>query len=140
MGIHSHPVVLATYRLCETLPGPELLHCGRFFILSGIFHSYHILDIIVSDNAAQFTSAEFKDFIDGNLIHHVMSAPFHPATNSPAEHIVKMTREVLSLFMQGTWDQRLTVLLLGQRVTTCITSGRSPAELLVGQRLITRLD
>lgn len=38
-------------------------------------------DVIVSDNGAAFTSAEFQEFARHNGIHHVTMAPYHPSLN-----------------------------------------------------------
>lgn len=41
-------------------------------------------EMLVSDNATFFTSAEFADFMSKNGIKHVTSAPFHPLSNGLA--------------------------------------------------------
>jgi len=50
---------------------------------------------ILSDNGTAFTSAELKKFKDNNLIRHIHSAPFKPATNAQAERIVQSTKNFL---------------------------------------------
>ena len=52
-------------------------------------------DILVSDNAAGFTSTEFAEFMKGNGIRHVTSAPYHPSTNGAAERTVQRCKRTL---------------------------------------------
>lgn len=80
--------------------------------LRRLFATHGLPDTIVSDNAAQFVSEEFKQFLASGLIHHVTSAPLHPATNGQAEHMVRTTKDGLKRIIQGDWDGRLTSFLL----------------------------
>ncbi|XP_033014676.1 uncharacterized protein K02A2.6-like [Lacerta agilis] len=108
--------------------------------LRALFVTHGLPDTLVSDNGAQFTSTEFKDFMDVNGIRHVTSAPFHPSTNGQAERMVRTTKDALRRIVYGDWHQRLSSFLLSQHVTPHSTTGRSPAELLMRRRLTTRLD
>ncbi|XP_033005510.1 uncharacterized protein K02A2.6-like [Lacerta agilis] len=108
--------------------------------LRALFVTHGLPDVVVSDNGAQFTSMEFKDFMNVNGIRHVTSAPFHPSTNGQAERMVRTTKDALRRIVYGDWHQRLSSFLLSQHVTPHSTTGRSPAELLMRRRLTTRLD
>ena len=44
---------------------------------------------IMSDNGPQFTLDVFKCFVQSNAIRHIMGAPYHPATNGLAVHVVQ---------------------------------------------------
>ena len=57
--------------------------------LRQLFSTHGLPDIIVSDNASNFVSTEFFEFLKSNGIRHVTSAPYHPATNGLAENAVK---------------------------------------------------
>jgi len=48
------------------------------------------LQIPGSDNAPQFMSVEFKEFLEQNNIVHHITPPYHPSTNGLAENMVKM--------------------------------------------------
>ena len=50
--------------------------------------------MIVSDNAASFTSALFAELCDTNGIHHVTYAPYHPASKGLAERAVHNSKRV----------------------------------------------
>ena len=54
-----------------------------------IFATHGLPERTVSDNGPQFTSQEFKDFVEVNGIHHTFSAPYHPSTNGEAERLVQ---------------------------------------------------
>ena len=53
--------------------------------LQEVFSRFGLPDRIISDNASNFVSAEFKEFMMKNGIKHSTSAPYHPASNSLAE-------------------------------------------------------
>ncbi|XP_015279864.1 PREDICTED: uncharacterized protein K02A2.6-like, partial [Gekko japonicus] len=108
--------------------------------LRKIFATHGLPDTIVSDNGTAFTLEEFQQFLSGNLIRHIRSAPFHPATNGQAERMVRTTKEVLSRLMEGDWERRIAQFLLAQRTMPNPVSGRCPAELLMGRRPRTLLD
>ncbi|CDW57575.1 hypothetical protein TTRE_0000586701 [Trichuris trichiura] len=54
--------------------------------------------------------------------------------------MVQTSKEALRRFTSGDWNQRLASFLLSQHITSSVTTGRSPAELLMNRRLRSRLD
>jgi len=50
-------------------------------ILRSIFGRHCLPEQLVSYNGPQLTSAEFTQFLEGNDIKHILSAPYHPAWN-----------------------------------------------------------
>uniref|UniRef100_A0A224YY41 RNA-directed DNA polymerase n=1 Tax=Rhipicephalus zambeziensis TaxID=60191 RepID=A0A224YY41_9ACAR len=124
----------------EVVPVSSMTSSTVIRCLRRLFATHGLPDIIVSDNAAQFVSDEFRQFLAGGLIQQVTSAPFHPATNGQAERMVRTTKDSLKRIIQGDWDRRLTSFLLQQHVTPCTSTGRSPAELLFNRRPKTLLD
>ncbi|KAG1952324.1 gag-pol fusion protein [Pimephales promelas] len=101
-----------------------------------LFATHGLPDVIVSDNGASFTSAEFQEFAERNGIRHVTTAPYHPSSNGQAERMVQTTKEAL----KGEWQTRLARFLLSQHVTPNSSTGKSPAEFLMNRRLTTALD
>ena len=49
------------------------------------FATLRLPDTIISDNATNFTSEEFAEFVKKNSIEHVKTAPYHPASNRMVE-------------------------------------------------------
>ena len=95
--------------------------------------------VLVSDNATAFASSEFSAFLKGNGIKHLFSPPRHPSSNGQAEAMVKVVKNALRN-RTGTLQTRLHRFLLSYRTSPHSSTGRSPAELLFGRSLRTRLD
>nr|XP_056708594.1 uncharacterized protein K02A2.6-like [Euleptes europaea] len=108
--------------------------------LHKVFATHDLPDTVVSDNGAQFTSSEFKDFLAKNLIRHTTSALFHPTTNGQAERMVWTTKDALRRIDRHDWDRGLVDFLLAQHTTPNSATGKSPMELLMGRRPKTMLD
>lgn len=64
------------------------------------FSVHGLPQMLVSDNATCFTSAEFAEFMRRNGVKHVTSAPFHPSSNGLAERAVQTFKEGMKK-MQG---------------------------------------
>ncbi|XP_023192425.1 uncharacterized protein K02A2.6-like [Xiphophorus maculatus] len=96
--------------------------------------------MLVSDNGTWFTSQEFEMFLKRNGIQHVTSAPFHPASNGLAERAVQTLKQGLKKTNGDTLETRLARFLFNYRITPQCTTGLSPAELLMSQRLRSSLD
>ena len=111
-------------------------------ILQNMFATHGIPHVMVTDNGCVFTSVEFGDFMRGNRITHVTSAPYHPATYGLAERAVqtfkgamkKMETEYSSL------ESKVDRFLFRYRLTPHATTGEPPAVLFMGRRPRSRLD
>ena len=105
-----------------------------------IFAGQGLPELLVTDNGTPFTSAESAEFYAANGIRHVTSAPYHPATNGLAERAVQTVKEYLKKPSSETLQSRLSRFLFRYRITPHTTTGVSPAELLMGRRLRSRMD
>ena len=96
----------------------------------------------VSDNATCFTSHEFKAFLEENGIHQILVSPHHPLSNGQAERVVQSFKEAMkrSEGESVSLQRRVSRFLLRYRVTPHTTTQLSPAELMMGRKLRTRLD
>ena len=104
------------------------------------FAKFGIPESIVTDNGTCFVSAEFKAFLEANGIKHTTSAPYSPASNGLAERAVQTVKQGLKKVKAGSFNTRLAKVLFTYRLTPQATTGISPAELLLGRPLRTRLD
>ena len=96
--------------------------------------------LLVTDNAPNFTGREFTEFLRKNGIKHILTSPYHPASNGLAERAVRTFKEGMKKMTHGTSETRLARFLLKYRITPQTTTGVSPAQLLMGRRLRTHLD
>ena len=110
-------------------------------VLRSIFARMGLPEQIVSDNGSQFTSGTFKKFADENGIRHVRGAPYHPSTNGLAERSVQSFKHALKADKSDrSMQHKLDRFLLAYRTAPHATTEVSPAELLFGRNLRTRLD
>ena len=96
---------------------------------------------IVSDNGPCFTSQEFQDFIQSRGLRHITTAVYKPSTNGLAERMVQTFKRCLKKSSTSS-DIQLEIdrFVFNYRLTPHSTTGVSPAELMFGRRLRSRLD
>ena len=108
--------------------------------LGRLFSTFGIPDKIVSDNGSVFTSGEFEAFLKNNGIVHIRVSPYHPSSNGLAERAVQIFKKAIERQREGTIETKLSRLLFSYRTTPQSTTTISPAEMLFGRKLKTRLD
>ena len=108
--------------------------------LQMIFATHGLPKVIVSDNGPSLTSSEFAQFCRVNGIKHIVSAPYHPATNGLAERAVQSFKLGLEKIQGGSLQSRLSRFLFRYRITPHSVTGVSPAEALMSKRLRCQLD
>ena len=104
---------------------------------------------LVSDNGPQFTSEELEGFLLRNGVKHTLTPPYSPQTNGAAEKSVQVVKSILKKQMMDdqqvdkvnrTFQQKLDDFLITYRSTPSTVTGASPAELVMGRKLRTRLS
>ena len=95
--------------------------------LRTVFSSFGLPETIVTDNGSGFTSGEFKEFLRGNGVRHITSAPYHPASNGLAERAVQIVKKGLKKVSEGSVKKRLARILFSYRTTPQSTTGLTPA-------------
>jgi len=126
----------------EIIPTKSTTSTTTVNILRDIFSRFGLPRILVSDNGPQFKSYEFGKFLKSNGVHHKCSAPYHPATNGQAERFVQIMKNSLRAMESepGDVSVKLNRFLLQYRITPHSTTKRSPAELMFGRSIRSRLD
>ena len=108
--------------------------------LQTLFSKFGLPETIVTDNGTGFTSQEFKSFLKDHGVKHVTSSPYHTASNGLAERAVQTVMRGLKKVTLGNMSSRIAQVLFTYRITPHNTTGISPAELLLGRKLRTKLD
>ena len=109
-------------------------------LLRKTFAALGLPDVVVSDNASNFTSEEFEDFLKSNGVKHVRTPPYHPASNGLAERAVQTFKEGMKKLKDETLGTKLARFLFKYQITPQTTTGISPAELIYGRPLRSHLD
>ena len=117
-----------------------LTSTGTIRKLRHMFATHGIPETVVTDNGSAFTSNEFQHFMDMNGIKHFTTAPYHPASNGLAKRAVQTLKTGLKKMIAGNIEDKLARFLFQYRITPHTTTGRSPAELLMGRRPRSHLD
>ena len=107
--------------------------CEVITQLKSIFARHGIPAVLVSDNGPQYNSYEFQRFAKQYEFIHNTSSPYYPQSNGMAEVTVKTVKRIL----KKNCDPYLA--LLEYRNTPLEDTGQSPAEMLLGRRLRTKL-
>lgn len=106
-------------------------------MLRSLFARMGLPDQLVSDNSSLLT---FRKFASVNGFRHVTGAPYHSSTNGQAERLVQNFKKSVKADKSGRSLQRkLDRLLLAYRSAPHATTEHSPAQLLLGRNVKTRL-
>ncbi|XP_049517017.1 uncharacterized protein LOC125942820 [Dermacentor silvarum] len=101
-------------------------------VIKSVFARHGIPRLVRSDNGSQFAAREFSAFADSYGFRHVTSSPHFPQSNGEVERMVRTVKDLL----HKADDPYLA--LLAYRDTPGV-NGVSPAQLLMGRRLQTRV-
>ena len=103
---------------------------------------YGLPSTLRTDNGANLVSAEMEEYLAQMGIKHRLTTPLWPRANGEVE------RQNRSLFKamrvahaeKRDWKSELNKFLLAYRSTPHVTTGKSPAELLYGRKMTTKLS
>uniref|UniRef100_H3A6G4 Integrase catalytic domain-containing protein n=1 Tax=Latimeria chalumnae TaxID=7897 RepID=H3A6G4_LATCH len=104
--------------------------------LKPIFCRYGIPSTVRTDNGPQSIGKDFVKFKEELGFKHITSSPKYPQSNGLAECGVKTVKHLLKKAMYSGEDPQIA--LLNYRATA-LEGGKSPAELLFGRQLSTKL-
>ena len=98
---------------------------------------------IVSDNGPYFVSKKFADWCNAHSIAPLTSVPFQPASNGEAERLVGVFKQTMKRAVREEKKSKhlaLREFLQQYRVTPHCTTGRIPAELMLGHQVRSSLS
>lgn len=113
--------------------------------LKFLFCRYGLPKTIVSDNDTKISSHEFLEFCKINGIEYLTSPIYHPCSNGQAENSVKTCKKMLKCLLQNNScpnkiPEKLQEYLFEYRNTVHCSTGMTPARLMLGRDLRSRLD
>ncbi|KAI2644529.1 hypothetical protein H4Q32_031093 [Labeo rohita] len=130
---HTYLVVSDYFsRFLEILYMPTITTSEVVLKLKALFARFGCPDKIVSDNGRQFVNAEFQEFAKEFDFLHITSSPHHAQGNGHADRGVQIAKKILQ-------QKDPLLALMSYRATPCISTGVSPAELLMGRKIKTTL-
>ncbi|XP_003740380.1 uncharacterized protein K02A2.6-like [Galendromus occidentalis] len=107
-----------------------------------LIHREGIPQEIVSDNGVQFISQEFTKMIEEFGIKHIKTPVYHPMSNGLCERFNRTLGGFLETAKHtgGDLRKKLVEMIGAYNSTPQATTGKSPAELIHGKRMRTKLD
>ena len=109
--------------------------------LHSIFARHGIPQIVKTDNGSPFNAADFASFAKYLGFQHQPVTPLWPEANGGVERFMRVLKKIMqTAHLEGkNWKQELYRALLNYRATPHSTTGISPAEVLFGRKIRTRL-
>lgn len=119
----------------STTAGAVIQALTRIFAMHGLPYT------LVSDNGPQFISEKFKNFMKTNGILHRKTTAYWAQANGLVERANKtLLKAIRTANSEGrNWKTAIYAFLLAYRTTEHAMTGKSPAELLFGRKLRTKL-
>ena len=108
--------------------------------LRTVFANMGVPESAVTENGPQFAAVEFQEFCRTNSIEHILTAPYHPASNGLTERGVRTFKEGYRKLEQGTVSNMVAHFLLQCQVTPHSTTRHSPSELVFSRNIRTCQD
>ncbi len=109
--------------------------------LDKMFTTHGFPIIITSDNGSQFVAAEFRDYMMEIGVEHRRVTPLWPQANGEVERQNRSLLKRLRIAQaeKKDWRKAVREYLLAYRSTPHTTTGVSPAELMFGRTIRTKL-
>lgn len=117
-------------------------------VLRELFARYGLPDTFVSDNGGQFCALDMGEYLKLHGIKHMLIAPGHPASNGQAENAVGSFKSALKAMVDEhdrnkkvvDIDLMLQRYLIDYRSTKHCTTNETPAKLMLGREVKTKLN
>ena len=109
--------------------------------LAEIFSMLGLPDELKSDNGPPFNSRELADFAKRMGFKHRKITPMWPRANGLVERFMQTIEKSIRIAQASghNWKEELQITLMNYRASPHQTTGKSPAELLLGRPMKTKL-
>ncbi|XP_064488499.1 uncharacterized protein K02A2.6-like [Ornithodoros turicata] len=109
--------------------------------LNDIFAVHGLPHVLKTDNGPPFFSKEFASYLSQNGIRHHRTTPLWPQANGEAERFIRSIKKTVKAAgaSGSNWKEEISNYLLNYRATPHSTTGITPAELLFGRKIRTRI-
>ena len=112
--------------------------------MDSIFADRGLPTTIVSDNGPQFTSKAFIEHMKVKNIKHVLTPPYHPASNGLAEVAVGIVKNHLHKMDVSAHipllQEAVTTIMFQYRQTPSTSTGRTPFEMMDYNKVLTPMS
>ena len=133
--LKGHPYLLVIDYFSRYVEVAKLSHTTSPDVivhLQSMFARHGIPEQLISENGPQFSSTSFSKFAEDYGFTHILTSPRYPQANGEVERAVQTVKNLL----KKTPDPYKA--LMAYRATP-LESGLSPAELLMGRKIRTRI-
>ena len=105
------------------------------------FSRYGVPSTLRMDNRANLVSAEMDEYMAQMGIKHRLTTPLWPRANGEVQRLNRsLLKEIrVAHAEKRNWRSELNKFLLAYRSTLHVTTGKSPAELLYGRKMTTKM-
>lgn len=106
------------------------------FVESKIFAVHGKPECIITDRGAQFTSKEWKEFVEDNQFDHRLTTPYHPQSNGIDERVNGTLIRILRTYVDDNhsdWDFKLKWALYLYNTTVHESTGMTPYQIMFGK-------
>ncbi|XP_051973262.1 uncharacterized protein K02A2.6-like [Xyrauchen texanus] len=96
---------------------------------------------VVTDNGKQFVGNVFEAFLRTSGVKHIKASPYYPKSNGKIERFHRYLKKAFKASKSGgrNWSEDLSKILLAYRSTPHRASGETPAYLMFGRDVRTKL-
>ena len=105
---------------------------------NGFICRHGVPEVIITDNAKEFTAFEFERYLSQIGIEHRTTTPVHPQSNGKIERFNKSIKELIQKAVNNVpsrWESVLNDALLAYRASVSTTTGYTPYFLMTGRHI-----